>query len=310
MAMASLRPLLLVLGLLLCVLGPSVSHAGKLLVVPADGSHWLSMLGVIPQLQQNGHEIVVMAPEALLYIKEGSSYTLKTYPVPFQSEDVEASFVELGHDTFGNYPFLQRMIKIYKKVKRDSAMIFSGCSHLMHNKELMASLVESSFDVVLTDPFFPCGAIVAQYLALPAVFFLNALPCGLHFEATQCPNPLSYVPRSMSLNPDRMSFPQRVKNVLIALTEKVMCNMVYSPYSLLASEVLQRDVTIQDLLASASIWLLRTDFVNEYPRPTMPNMAFIGGINCLAKNLLSQVCIRVDFLHACTLGSSLDEGAF
>ncbi|XP_010624402.1 UDP-glucuronosyltransferase 1-1 isoform X1 [Fukomys damarensis] len=288
MAMASQGPHPLVLGLLLCVLRPPVSHAGKLLVVPIDGSHWLSMVGVIQKLQQNGHEVVVLAPDALLHVKEGSSYTLKRYPVPFQREDVEASFVELGHDVFANYPFLQRVIRMYKKIKKDSALIFSGCSHLVHNKELMASLGESSFDAVLTDPFLPCGAIVAQYLAVPSVFFLNALPCGLHYGATQCPNPLSYVPSSMSLNSDHMTFLQRVKNVLIALAQKVLCDVVYPPYALLAAEVLQRDVTVQDLLASASVWLLRTDFVFEYPRPTMPNLVFIGGINCLHKNLLSQ----------------------
>uniref|UniRef100_A0A8C2VL04 UDP-glucuronosyltransferase n=1 Tax=Chinchilla lanigera TaxID=34839 RepID=A0A8C2VL04_CHILA len=288
MAMASQGPRLLVLGLLLWALRPLGSHAGKLLVVPVGGSHWLSMVGVIQRLQQSGHEIVVVAPEAVLHIKEESFYTLRRYAVPFRKEDMEASFSELGHNVFENDPFLQRMIKIYKKVKKDSALLLSGCSHLVHNKELMASLAESSFDVVLTDPFLPCGAIVAQYLALPAVFFLNALPCGLHYEGTQCPNPVSYVPRSMSSNPDHMTFLQRVKNMLFVLTEKVTCNVVYSPYAQLASEVLQRDVTVQDLLTSASIWLLRTDFVNDFPKPVMPNMVFIGGVNCLHKNLLSK----------------------
>lgn len=291
MATASRIPHLLILGLLLCALRPLVTHAGKLLVVPVEGSHWLSMVGALQQLQQNGHEIVVLAPDALLYIKEDSPFTLKRYPVPFSKEDLETNFALLGHFVFENDPFLIRVIKMYKKIKKDSAMLFSGCSHLLHNKELMASLVESSFDVVLTDPFLPCGAIVAQYLVVPAVFFLYALPCGMHFEATLCPNPMSYVPRSMSLNPDHMTFLQRVKNALITLTEKVACNFVYSAYAPLASEVLQRDVTVHDLISSASFWLFRNDFVFDYPKPVMPNTAFIGGINCLHKNLLSQVCI-------------------
>ncbi|XP_050019026.1 UDP-glucuronosyltransferase 1A1 isoform X6 [Alexandromys fortis] len=284
---SSHSPLLLV-GLLLCVLGPSVSHAGKLLLLPMDGSHWLSMLGVIQQLQQKGHEIVVIAPEASLHIKEGSFYTLKKYPVPFKKEDVIATIVELGLSVFEEDPFLLRLIKTYKKVKRDSAMLLSGCSHLLHNAEFMASLEKSHFDALLTDPFLPCGPIVAQFLALPAVYFLNALPCGLDLEATQCPFPLSYVPKSLSVNSDRMNFPQRVKNMLIALSENFLCNVVYAPYEPLASEVLQKEVTVKDLLSSASIWLMRNDFVRDYPRPIMPNMVFIGGINCLQKKPLSQ----------------------
>lgn len=291
MAMVSQGPRVLLLGLLLYVSGPSVSHAGKLLIVPVDGSHWLSMHNVIQQLRQRGHEIVVIAPETSIYIEEISSYTLKRYPVPFQKENITASFVELGHSVFEQDSFLLRVIKMYKKVKKDSAMFLSGCSHLLHNAKLMTFLEESHFDAVLTDPFLPCGSIVAQYLALPTIYFLNVLPCSLDLEATQCPNPLSYVPKILSANSDHMSFLQRVRNVLVALTENLLCSMVYSPYALLASEILQKEVTVNDLLNSASIWLMRTDFVKEFPRPIMPNMAFIGGINCLQKKPVSQVCI-------------------
>ncbi|XP_023578056.1 UDP-glucuronosyltransferase 1-1 isoform X8 [Octodon degus] len=266
------------------------TEGGKVLVVPVEGSHWLSMRDLVRELHPRGHQAVVLAPEVSLHIK-GEDFTLNSFAFPYTQEEYDnffKDFNELGHHVFESLPFLQRMLKTYKKVKRDSALLLSGCSHLVHNKELMASLVESNFDMVLTDPFLPCGPIVAQLLALPAVFFLNALPCGLHFEGTQCPNPMSYVPRSMSTNPDHMTFLQRVKNVLFVLTEKVMCNVVYSPYALLASEILQREVTVQELLASASIWLLRIDFTADFPKPIMPNMVFIGGVNCLHRNPLSQ----------------------
>lgn len=291
MAVVSRGPCALLLGLLLCVFNPSTSRAEKLLIIPIDGSHWLSMVGVIQQLQKRGHEMVVIAPEASIQIKEAPFYSLKKYPVPFQREDIETSFAELGFYAFENAPFLQRVAKMYEKAKKDSAVILSGCSHLLHNKEFMASLVESNFDAVLTDPFLPCGSIVAQYLALPAVYFLNALPCGLDLKAAQCPSPLSYVPRALSSNSDRMTFLQRVKNMLLAVVENFLCSMVYSPYAALASQVLQRDLTLQDLLSSASVWLLRSDFVKDYPRPIMPNMVFVGGINCLHTKPISQVCI-------------------
>lgn len=283
--------LLLLLCLLLCVFGPSVSHAGKLLLFPLDGSHWLSVLGVVQQLQQKGHEVVVITPEASVHIKEGPFYTLRKYPVPFQVENMTAYFTELGHSAFEQDPLLLRVVKAYKRVKRQSAMFLSGCSHLLHNAEFMASLEESHFDAVLTDPFLPCGSIVAQFLALPSVYFLNTLPCSLDLEATQCPAPLSYVPISMSLNSDHMNFLERVRNMLFALPQNFVCNVVYSPYASLASEILQKEVTIKDLLSPASIWLMRYDFVKDYPKPIMPNMVLIGGINCLQRKPLSQVCI-------------------
>ncbi|KFV13770.1 UDP-glucuronosyltransferase 1-3, partial [Tauraco erythrolophus] len=136
---------------------------------------------------------------------------------------------------------------------------------------------------ILTDPIFMCGAIVANYFSLPFVFFMRGFPCSLHYEAPQCPNPLSYIPRLFSFNSDRMTFFQRVENALISLLELEYCNGFYKDVLKLSSEVLQRDVTLIDLLNSASVWLLRFDFVFEYVRPVMPNMVFIGGINCAVK---------------------------
>ncbi|ELV09610.1 UDP-glucuronosyltransferase 1-1 [Tupaia chinensis] len=288
MAAAFLGLRLLVLSLLLCALGTPMSHAGKILLVPMEGSPWLSMVGTVQQLHQRGHEIVVVAPEASIYIKEGAFYTLKTYPVPYPKEELEAAFVSFGHLSFDNLPFLQRFVKLYKNAQENSARLLSSCHHFLYNKELMAWLAEQNFDVMLTDPFLPCGSIVAQRLGLPTVHFLTVLPCSLDMAATQCPSPPSYVPRSFSFNPDHMSFLQRVKNMLISLSENLLCNMVYTPYAQLASEFLQRDVTVQDLLSSASVWLMRSDFVLNFPKPIMPNMVFIGGINCMSKAPLSQ----------------------
>ncbi|XP_004674240.1 PREDICTED: UDP-glucuronosyltransferase 1-1 isoform X3 [Condylura cristata] len=281
-------PRLLVLGLLLCVLGPLGVQAGRLLLVPMDGSHWLSMLGTIRQLHQRGHDVVVLAPEASVLIREAPFYTLRRYPVPYQRKDLDRTFRNLAHGVFEKDTFLRRVIKTYKRVVEDSALLLSSCSSLLHNQELMSSLAQSSFDVLLTDPFLPCGPIVAQHLGLPLVFFLNALPCSLDSQGTQCPKPPSYVPMSLSMNPDHMTFLQRVRNMLIALSESFMCNVVYSRYATLASEFLQRDVTVRDLLSAASVWLFRTDFVVSNPRPIMPNMVFIGGINCAHQKPLSQ----------------------
>ncbi|NWZ58785.1 UD13 glucuronosyltransferase, partial [Haliaeetus albicilla] len=62
---------------------------GKLLVVPVDGSHWLSMREVLDGLRQKGHEIVVVAPEVSLYIKPTKNFVMKTYSVPFTKEEMD-----------------------------------------------------------------------------------------------------------------------------------------------------------------------------------------------------------------------------
>ncbi|NWV70862.1 UD11 glucuronosyltransferase, partial [Malurus elegans] len=66
--------------------------AGRLLVVPVDGSHWLSMREVVDILAQKGHEVLVVAPEVTMHIKPAKSFLMKTYPVPYTKEDLKKEF--------------------------------------------------------------------------------------------------------------------------------------------------------------------------------------------------------------------------
>ncbi|XP_042305319.1 LOW QUALITY PROTEIN: UDP-glucuronosyltransferase 1A1-like [Sceloporus undulatus] len=266
----------------------SISDGGKVLVIPVDGSHWLSIHPVMEHLQQRGHEVVVVAPEANLWMKPSGSYTMKTFPVNYTTEYLKTEFQKLGHRIFARQPFLVKMTQTFEKIRNVTTLIFDNCKQLLYNKELITYLEENQFDVVFIDPVSPCGQILAEYLSLPSVYYLRGIPCGLDLEATQCPNPHSYVPKFFTGNSDHMTFNQRVKNFLVGSLEFLICYLLYSPYEVLSKEFLHRDMTVKELYSQASIWLLRYDFVFEYPRPIMPNMVFIGGINCRRESPLIQ----------------------
>uniref|UniRef100_A0A8B9S2H0 glucuronosyltransferase n=1 Tax=Apteryx owenii TaxID=8824 RepID=A0A8B9S2H0_APTOW len=256
----------------------------KLLVVPIDGSHWLSMRPVVERLRQRGHEIVVLAPEINLRIDSSAHYTTKTYSVSYSKEYVEAEFKKLGYKIFTPQPFLEKLAKM----ANITTMFFDSCKRLLADKQLIKYLEESAFDAVFMDPFFPCGQIVAEHLSVPSVYLLRGLPCSLDFIATLCPNPPSYIPRFFTRYTDRMTFPERVRNVIVSLSNSLVCLFLYSPYDHLIKEFLQQEATLLELLSHAAIWLMKYDFVFEYPRPVMPNMVLIGGISCTREKSLSQ----------------------
>ncbi|XP_059583148.1 UDP-glucuronosyltransferase 1A1-like [Alligator mississippiensis] len=262
---------------------------GKLLVVPMDGSHWLSMKPVVNELQHRGHEITVVVPEVSMHMGTAESFTIKMYPVPFTKEELERIFVSFVKGIFQEQHFILRVLTINEHLKETSAFFYSTCTHLLYNKELMDFIERSNFDAVFTDPMLPCGQIIALHLSIPSIFFLREVPCGIDSKATQCPAPPSYVPRTLLAYTDHMTFIQRVKNQLLILAESFLCNFVYSPFENLASEFLQRPMTMKELLSHGSIWLKKFDFAFEYARPVMPNMVFIGGINCVQNKPLSQV---------------------
>ncbi|XP_052531283.1 UDP-glucuronosyltransferase 1-6-like isoform X9 [Tympanuchus pallidicinctus] len=287
------------------LLVPGLSEGGKLLVVPMVGSHWLSMKEVVQKIAERGHEVVVLKPEVSWQMgeREKHAYTVKTYPVSTKLEDLDNAFQQYLAAHLKSLPLPLYVLELYNISVDVSGKMFLQCSELFSSTETLQYLNQSGFDAILTDPVLMCGATLANYLSLPSVFFMRGFPCNLHYEATQCPSPLSYVPRLFSFNSDHMTFFQRVENTLISFLELFYCNGFYRAAKQLSSEVLQRDVSLTDLLNSASVWLMRYDFVFEYPRPAMPNMVFIGGINCAEKKPLPKSRVKT---HQCSRDKSVD----
>lgn len=261
----------------------------KLLVVPQDGSHWFSMKNIAEVLSKKGHDIVVLVPEVNLHLKESKYYTRKTYSVPYDQKELQQRFQSFGNQQFAKRSFLTAAHFEYKNCMTVIDMYFTNCHSLLKDSATLSFLRDSKFDALFTDPALPCGVILAEYLRLPSLYLFRGFPCSLEHTFSQSPNPVSYIPRCYTKFSDRMTFSQRVANFLVNYLENFLFYCLYSKYEDLASDVLKRDVHLPTLYQKGSIWLLRYDFVLEYPRPVLPNMVFVGGCNCKKNKVLPQV---------------------
>ncbi|XP_014440731.1 UDP-glucuronosyltransferase 1-8-like [Tupaia chinensis] len=275
----------------LCVcllLASGFAQAGRLLVVPMDGSHWFTMRSVVEKLLDKGHELVLVKPDVSWQLGKSLNFTVKTYSTSYTLEDLDREF-----GNFINNQWKTREQSFLFMLMSSShgffELLFSHCKSLFNDQKLVDYLKESSFDAVFLDPFDMCGLIIAKYLSLPSVVFTRGIPCYFLEEGAQCPAPLSYVPRFLLGFSDTMTFKERVQNHLFYLEERVFCSYFFNTATEVASEILQTPVTVYDLYSQTSIWLFRSDFVMDYPRPVMPNMVFIGGINCNEAKPVSQV---------------------
>lgn len=277
-----MAPVVLTRFLPLCVcllLSPGFAEAGKLLVVPMDGSHWFTMRSVVEKLIHRGHEVVLVTPEVSWQLTNSFNMTVKTYSTTYTLEDLNREF-----QIFSDFQWKARQMSMFSMLMSESTKFFdyffSHCGSLFNDTKLVKYIEESSFDAVFLDPFDMCGLIVAKYFSLPAVVFTRGPFCHHLEESTQCPMPLSYVPRELSAFSDVMTFGERLRNHIWHLEERLFCHYFVKRALEIASEIFQTKVTAYDLYSQASVWLLRTDFVLDYPKPVMPNMIFIGGINC------------------------------
>lgn len=263
--------------------------AGKVLVFPVDGSHWVNMKLIIEGLHSRGHEISVVRTATSWYIKEESPhYKSITVTLPegvcIEDPDFFVSFLSKMLDIKRGGGSPVAFMKFWWEMLNSLANIHRQASELVveifENQELMKELLTTQYDLALIDPGLPAGVLVAHKLGIPTVFNVRWITSGEgHFVVA--PSPVSYVPTSGNAVSDRMTFSDRVKNVLHYILNMCIDRFIVSPpYNALMARYFGPDANFYHLLQSTDLWLMRVDFVFEFPRPTMPNVVYIGGFQC------------------------------
>ncbi|XP_078683192.1 UDP-glucuronosyltransferase 1-2-like isoform X2 [Branchiostoma floridae x Branchiostoma belcheri] len=105
-------------------------------------------------------------------------------------------------------------------------------------------------------------------------------PYCLDEVATGVPLPMSYVPYLGTDFTDDMSFTQRLQNAVLYTVVPVLSRRVAgSLYDELGRKYVGEEETIQSVTSRTDLWLYQTDKLLDYPRPIMPNMVQVGGLN-------------------------------
>ncbi|XP_029303841.1 UDP-glucuronosyltransferase 1-2-like [Cottoperca gobio] len=258
---------------------------GNILVFPVDGSHWINMKILLEELHARGHSISVMRASTSWYIPEKSPlYTSITIEV---NEGIENFFDVYLKENMRAQREGASALTFFKLTKDFLSMIAKAhliwvdtLPQIFDDENMVKSLMDAKFDLVLTDPAIAAGVILAKYLKLPLVLNVRWITSGEgHFAIA--PSPTSYIPVPGSGLTNKMNFIQRVKNMLfygiIVFQQKFMVGPYYDA---MCEKYIEGGCDIISLLQEADIWLFRSDFVFEFPRPTMPNVIYIGGFQC------------------------------
>lgn len=281
-------------ALLLLIFTPRVCQAGNILVFPSEGSHWINMDILLKALHSQGHNITVMLSSKSWYINSNSSYyntvTVQMEKIIDQQLLAKVLPMMLKFER-GTYPlmnFLRMSVEVMDIFIEIHRAIGEFVSLILDDQELMRNLKDSKFDLVLTDPSWGAGLIMAKYLNLPLVYNVRwLLPDEAHLAIA--PSPLSYIPITGSRNTDKMTFLQRFKNIVFHLTTRIQSYLVVKlVYQKICDKYLGLGNDFNQLMLDADLWLMRVDFVFEYPRPTMPNVVYIGGFHCKPAKPLPQ----------------------
>uniref|UniRef100_A0A3Q3X5V6 UDP-glucuronosyltransferase n=1 Tax=Mola mola TaxID=94237 RepID=A0A3Q3X5V6_MOLML len=265
---------------------PFICDGGKVLVYPLDGSHWLNMKILVEVLHSQGHRITVIRSSTSWYISEFSPYYTSITIKKEQSQNIESqafmtSFlkrsIEIRRRQGSLWSFLDFYWNLFDMAGETQQDVANMVINIFENKTLIKELHESEYDLCLTDPAFPGGVLLAHYLQLPLVLNTRwTFIAEAHFAIAT--SPLSYVPQLFSYNSDKMDFFQRINNIICHGMLVYMYYFVSNPpHQAVCNHYFGPDVDVLSLMQGADIWLMRVDFTFEFPRPTMPNVVYIGG---------------------------------
>ncbi|XP_038615653.1 UDP-glucuronosyltransferase 2B31-like isoform X1 [Tachyglossus aculeatus] len=260
---------------------------GKVLVWPVDHSHWINLKFILNELSSRGHNVTILVPSVTFLIDptEPSALNYVVYSTTFQ-EDVWfnnfESFIYLVSSEIPKLSTWQGMAKLNEIFSRVGKMFRESCRSVAFNQEVRKKLQEAEFDVLITDPAIPCGELIAEMLEIPLVHTLRFSPGNrLEKYCGGLPTPLSYVPVAMSGLMDRMSFVERLKNTLLSLYFDFWLDQLgEKEWDQLYTEVLGKPTTLCETMGKAEMWLIRTYWDFEFPRPYLPNFEFVGGLHC------------------------------
>ncbi|KAL3992741.1 platelet-derived growth factor subunit B [Sarotherodon galilaeus] len=278
---------------LLLILIPTGCEGGNILVFPSEGSHWVNMNILLKPLHSRGHNITVLRPINSWYIKDDSSYNTITVPVENILDQklltrLVSEAIQVERGALPLTSFLQKsvgMISLFLDIHKAVANFVSA---ILDDSDLIRQLKDSKFDLLLADPCSGSGVILAKYLNLPLVYNVRWLIFAeAHFSIA--PSPLSYIPVTGTGNTVEMTFFQRVKNIVLHIITQTQNSLaVKLLYQKITDKYFGPGYDFNELMIDADIWLMRVDFVFEYPRPTMPNVVYIGGFQCKPAKPLPQ----------------------
>lgn len=225
------------------LLGPV--FCGNVLVWPAEGSHWLNVQKVIQELIHRGHSVTILVPSSSLFIKPRADAAEKfeVYDVPFQTDTLRNMIDDVVTLWVNNRPTILTFWQFYKKLGKQSKnwnqLARMMCDAVLTNQELMARLQESNYDVMLSDPAALCGDLLALKLAIPFIYSLRFSPAStMERNCGKIPAPPSYVPAALSELTDRMSFSERVKNIVSYHVQEYIFQIYWGEWDVYYSKIL------------------------------------------------------------------------
>ncbi|XP_054628310.1 UDP-glucuronosyltransferase 2A2-like [Dunckerocampus dactyliophorus] len=267
----------------------------SILVWYTEGSHWINMKPVLETLVDRGHHVTVLAPSASLFMNasDESSFHYQPFNVTLELETMTKfmdDFLAFSMYEMDHMNVFQIYMKFMALMKVDLQYSLQYLDGVLKSDVIMKKLKEGNYDLLLADPIYPGSDLVSEILDVPLIYSLRfSLVHNMERYCGQMPAPPSFVPAAMSKLTDKMDFFERMWNFVFYAVNDVVINIaMWQELDRYYTEFKGKPTSSCESASRADIWLMRTYWDFDYPRPFLPNFKFVGGIHCRPANALPE----------------------
>ncbi|XP_041956406.1 UDP-glucuronosyltransferase 2A1-like isoform X3 [Alosa sapidissima] len=251
-----------------------------------DGSHWINMKPALDVLIDRGHKVTILFQNATMFInpKEHTQYNYHLFNVSISMTEIEEvfdDFLQFSLYELDHFSYVRIYWRLYKILSKDAEIGLKICDGILRSDALLEKLKQEKYDLLFADPLFAGSELLAEILDIPFVYSLRFSPANsMERLCGQLPAPPSYVPGTTVKLTDQMSFTERLVNFVFYLVQDAVYHSVWRKYNEYYSDILGKPTSFCELMGKADLWLIRTYWDFDYPRPILPNFKYIGGIHC------------------------------
>ncbi|XP_065093027.1 UDP-glucosyltransferase 2-like [Ochlerotatus camptorhynchus] len=260
-------------GLLLISL-PNGTDSAKILCLfsTASKSHVLGTQALLKHLAQRGHEVTMVS--AFPLSKPVKNYRDVYVPIEDSFGPIMASFMK-GDS--------RNMLKIMPVITHAS---LENTNFTLNSPQFQKLIKEKKFDVAILGFFMNDFVVgVRSWLNCPTILYFSAGFSSM-INVVGNPTEISAVPHLLLGNKNPMSFFDRVKNTLIYTVDYVITKFIsyktqpYYDYNFPAEKGFP---SYEEAKRNVSLVMFNSYFTQTVPRPYLPNMVEVGGLQIKSK---------------------------
>ncbi|XP_071845396.1 UDP-glucuronosyltransferase 2C1-like isoform X2 [Apostichopus japonicus] len=271
--------------ILLIAFAVTCSYSGKVLMPATQTistpSHQMVLSTLTERLVRSDHNVTLLINDlkGTKGYANGSYSQFISYNVTSCDSNQTDTLMKLMHE------MAFEPVSIVNRMQIASTVLFTqfaSCQDLWNDDNVLLTLKQSKFDLVIDFPFSACGVLIAHYLQVPFVVVVPTMRLPTFHEGLYgMPYPSSYVPFDLfGLDTDEMSFFRRMVNFIKPLVSGILMKYVlFAKYHKIQVDFdIEPDKTIAELYADASLILTHVNEGTDYPRPRTPHYIPIGGL--------------------------------